>query len=59
MTIITLKENVKPYVDGDRVTCSELDMSYFNTLNDEQKMSYSSGFEPIGNDKYNFVAKHK
>lgn len=59
MTIITLKQDVKPYEDGVRVKCSELDMSYFNTLTDEQKQSYSAGFEPAGDDKYDFVARHK
>lgn len=58
MTVVTLKTDVKPYEDGARAKCAELDMSYFNTLTDEQKETYSVGFEPVGNDKYNFVAKH-
>lgn len=59
MTVVILKENVKPWEDGTRAKCSDLDINYFNTLTDEQKVTYSAGFEPIGNDKYNFVAKHK
>lgn len=58
MTIVILKENVKPWEGGTSAACSNLDINYFKTLTDEQKATYSSGFEPIGNDKYNFVSKH-
>lgn len=58
MRNVILKENVEPWEDGTRAECSDLDINYFNTLTDEQKGTYSSGFEPVGNDKYNFVAKH-
>lgn len=58
MTVVTLKADVKPYEDGARAKCAELDMNYFGTLTDEQKVTYSACFEPVGNDKYNFVAKH-
>lgn len=54
-----LMENVDYTQEQVRHTGAELDVEYFNKLSDEQKATYSAGFEPIGNDKYNFVAKHK
>ncbi|HDE8373985.1 TPA: hypothetical protein PR959_001624 [Staphylococcus aureus] len=59
METITLKEHVKPFEDASRAICNTLDKKYFDTLTDEQKSTYSSGFEPINNNQFNFVARHK
>lgn len=54
-----LMENVDYTQEQVRHTGADLDINYFNTLTDEQKATYSASFEPVENDKYNFVAKHK
>lgn len=52
-------ENVDYTQEQVRYTGADLDVEYFNTLTDEQKATYSAGFEPLGNGEYNFIAKHK
>ncbi len=54
-----LMENVDYTQEQVRYTGADLDVEYFNTLTDEQKATYSAGFEPLGNGEYNFIAKHK
>lgn len=54
-----LMENVNYTQEHVRHIGDELDAEYFNTLSDEQKASYSAGFEPAAGNTYSLIAKHK
>lgn len=55
-----LRYNVKQHLDSDRMICSELDKSFFDTLTVEEKVTYHCSYVPIKDSAlYNFVATYK
>lgn len=53
-----LKYDVKQHEEVDRMICKELDQTLFDTLTNEEKVSYRASFEPNDKGLYDYVVSY-
>ncbi|MGP5096224.1 hypothetical protein [Staphylococcus equorum] len=59
MRRVVLKSDVVYAESSERAKCSEIDKMFFETLTEKEKETYRVSYEPIENQKYQFIATYE